>query len=443
MKRWIWLMTLCLLVAGLLEIHTMAQEKAESERIIEANEQLAISGLRTLVSTEATWRQMDAEGNDRQDFWTYDISCFYRMLQAGGQKAMMIDLSLAQADASPAGPEVFGNKIFTPRGGWKTQPKSGYLYKVLKLDEHGNPYNQNKVGNTPAANDWRFGFCAFPAEYGVTGKRTFIINQAGMTYACDLGPPPEPAGRLEFKLEADPLIVERYEKKFPQHPEGYLWYEKELAGEPKSPLRVLVKETPLLTNEHIAKAEVQFDSTQGLMVNLQFNDIGKNLLADITSKYADAITGENRRLAIILDNKLVSAPVIRVPITDGAAVIIGLTEQQALNLANALASSKLNVSVQVKPTAELEKKIEKLIKQLGAEDWQQRESATKELEKIGNLAKPQLSRAKKESPDAEIRFRAETILQHIATLESAAGIKGGIDQWPSEDPATIGWEIVE
>ena len=40
--------------------------------------------------------------------------------------------------------------------------------------------------------DWQktrdgHGLCASPAEYGVTGQRTFIINHEGVIYSRDLG----------------------------------------------------------------------------------------------------------------------------------------------------------------------------------------------------------------------------------------------------------------
>ena len=33
----------------------------------------------------------------------------------------------------------------------------------------------------------QFAFCAFPADYGRSAVRTFIVNQAGVVYAMDLG----------------------------------------------------------------------------------------------------------------------------------------------------------------------------------------------------------------------------------------------------------------
>ena len=40
---------------------------------------------------------------------------------------------------------------------------------------------------TLAFNPDRYGFCAYPAEYGKTGVMTFIVNQAGVRYQKDTG----------------------------------------------------------------------------------------------------------------------------------------------------------------------------------------------------------------------------------------------------------------
>src|SRR5437867_2881027 len=60
------------------------------------------------------------------------------------------------------------------------------------------------------------------------------------------------------------------------------------------------------------------------------------------------------------------------------------------------------------------KKIDQLVEQLGADDFQARESADKELRKIGDAAVPALKKAL-ESSDAERADRAKKILDAIAT----------------------------
>ncbi|MFC1525058.1 HEAT repeat domain-containing protein, partial [Planctomycetota bacterium] len=62
---------------------------------------------------------------------------------------------------------------------------------------------------------------------------------------------------------------------------------------------------------------------------------------------------------------------------------------------------------------ELQARIEQLIKQLGADDWYEREDATRALEEINSPAEPFLKEALKHI-DTEIVLRARKILETIA-----------------------------
>lgn len=63
-------------------------------------------------------------------------------------------------------------------------------------------------------------------------------------------------------------------------------------------------------------------------------------------------------------------------------------------------------------SVELEAKIEQLIEQLGADDWQTREAATNALEEIGEPAEPFLKKVI-QNPDAEVRIRAKGLIRKI------------------------------
>lgn len=161
-------------------------------RQIPANETSAITSLRTIISAEATWFQQDPDGNGIKDYWTYDVSCLHRMFRADNTtKLAFIAIDHAQADVNTAEAGDFGESpliedwIDIPSG-----PKSGYYFQAMELDETGEPYNQEEVGETKikAANKTKFGFVAYPAEYGKTGRRTFIVNEQGAVYAIDINP---------------------------------------------------------------------------------------------------------------------------------------------------------------------------------------------------------------------------------------------------------------
>ena len=77
-----------------------------------------------------------------------------------------------------------------------------------------------------------------------------------------------------------------------------------------------------LTGQYLSRATLQFGNGQGALatapvIRVDFNPEGARLFGTITT----ASTG--RLLAIFLDGKLLSAPVIQTPITDGTAIISG------------------------------------------------------------------------------------------------------------------------
>jgi len=153
---------------------------------ISANEVSAMASLKTFASAEAIWRQQDADGNGKQDYWTYDVSCLHRMYRAGGSEIAFIFIGLARADASPAKNDAFGKDIIAPLIDG-TVSKSGYLFRAMTFDENGELYNQYYVNGVKATNLSKFAFVAYPETYGTSGVRTFIINEAGTIYYMDPG----------------------------------------------------------------------------------------------------------------------------------------------------------------------------------------------------------------------------------------------------------------
>jgi hypothetical protein len=154
------------------------------------------NNLRFLVFSEVLWRQEDIDGNGKQDYWTYDISCFYRMYRSDNKtKVEAIDISFARTDRIPAMLSGETNPFGQPAiEDWsllaqKLSSQGGYYYQVMLRDENGQLYNQNEVGTKKirAANDSKFAFVAYPAVYGTSTVRTFIVNEQGMIYAIDTG----------------------------------------------------------------------------------------------------------------------------------------------------------------------------------------------------------------------------------------------------------------
>jgi preprotein translocase subunit SecD len=90
-----------------------------------------------------------------------------------------------------------------------------------------------------------------------------------------------------------------------------------------------VQKTPLLDHTAISSATVTTDTSTGApQIDVEFSEVGRELFAAITKENI------NKRLAIVLDGQLYSAPVIRTEIPGGKAQITGsFTEQEARELA--------------------------------------------------------------------------------------------------------------
>lgn len=121
-------------------------------------------------------------------------------------------------------------------------------------------------------------------------------------------------------------------------------------AQPDGTVKVVGGEEPWLpvglSGKQLQKAVADIDQSQGLggevVVRLTFNDEGKKLFGEITSKNIDS------RLAIFLDGELISAPVIRAAITDGVAIISGdFNSQTAKDLARRLNSGALPVPIKL------------------------------------------------------------------------------------------------
>lgn len=110
------------------------------------------------------------------------------------------------------------------------------------------------------------------------------------------------------------------------------------AGERK----IAVEKDAMLTGEDVADARPAFDQLNQAYVTLNFNNRGGRIF--------ERVTGENvgRRMAIVLDGKVYSAPVIRERIGGGRASISGnFTTAEAQDLAIVLRAGSLPAPVTV------------------------------------------------------------------------------------------------
>ena len=100
-----------------------------------------------------------------------------------------------------------------------------------------------------------------------------------------------------------------------------------------------VQKTPLLDYTAISSATVTTNMSSGVpQIDIEFSQVGRELFAAITKENI------NKRLAIVLDGQVVSAPVIRSEISEGKAQITGsFTEEEARKLA-----AKINEAISEK-----------------------------------------------------------------------------------------------
>ena len=149
---------------------------------------------------------------------------------------------------------------------------------------------------------------------------------------------------LEFKLVSDDS--ELLQKALAgEVPEGYqLLYNKEKddRGILRDTQPLLVKSEPELTGRYIEDAYVGYDNSGFPDVTLKLNKEGAKIFEQVTAQNV------NKRLAIVLDGVVKSAPVIRERIGGGSAQITGrFSIEEARNLAIVLRAGALPAKVNI------------------------------------------------------------------------------------------------
>ena len=106
---------------------------------------------------------------------------------------------------------------------------------------------------------------------------------------------------------------------------------------------IVLRSRTVMTGETITDARVQIDSQfNDPYVAVAFDSRGKSQFADLTTRNV------KKHLAIVLDDKVQSAPVIQEPITGGEARITGdFTMEEARDLAVVLRSGALPAPVRI------------------------------------------------------------------------------------------------
>jgi preprotein translocase subunit SecD len=150
---------------------------------------------------------------------------------------------------------------------------------------------------------------------------------------------------LEFKMVDDDVLVDdALAGKLP--PDDEILYERtvdKVTSQVLSRKPYVVKKRAVMTGELLTDARVNIDQQYNQpYVGLQFSSVGARKFAELTGKNV------GKRMAIVLDGNIYSAPVIRERIGGGRAQITGsFTMQEAKELAIVLRAGALPAEVSV------------------------------------------------------------------------------------------------
>ncbi len=130
---------------------------------------------------------------------------------------------------------------------------------------------------------------------------------------------------------------ERADQVYNMTPEEAAEYGDIILPDAKNPkIKYLLHEVPILDGSMLTDARVAFDQSNQPVINFSLNSAGARIFGDFTGKNV------GKRLAVVLDNKVYSAPVIRERIGGGSGQISGgFSVEEAHDVAIALRSGAL------------------------------------------------------------------------------------------------------
>lgn len=156
---------------------------SNSGKALSYNERTAILALRAIAAAEQAFRDKDLDENGERDYWAADVAHLATLKSdAGGKPVPLLSPGLALSDPRPRTPSK--RKIL---------PFCGYHFAAIR----GEAPNVDEPATHPTA----FAFCAYPAEYGSSGRETFLIDQRGIVHSIDSRGQP----LADWPLQAEPV----------------------------------------------------------------------------------------------------------------------------------------------------------------------------------------------------------------------------------------------
>lgn len=146
-------------------------------RHIGRNELNAVEVCRGYVEAQMEYANIDRDADGNLEYAQRMVSSPGKQdgLYWEGQPGSLVPKSFAGAAEAAA------------EAGKKRAPYHGYYYRILKTQ---GPAAEGGAVDYVVKGEMIGGFAlvAWPAEYGVTGVKTFIVNHRGLVYEKDLGP---------------------------------------------------------------------------------------------------------------------------------------------------------------------------------------------------------------------------------------------------------------
>jgi hypothetical protein len=160
------------------------------DRQIGRDELAAVAACQTYVDAELEYFSLDRQGDGYLQF-------AQKVNSAPGKFDGLYWSNANGEDVSPLGPFAAQSAEAETRPSEEPVPLAGYYFKILAAqgDAAAGGSHSYLVNDRMLAG---FALVAWPAEYGVSGVATFIVNQLGVVYQKDLGPD---TGRIAHTMD--------------------------------------------------------------------------------------------------------------------------------------------------------------------------------------------------------------------------------------------------
>jgi len=165
------------------------------------------------------------------------------------------------------------------------------------------------------------------------GEDRIVVQVPGFSDPQELKKIIGPAAKLTFQMVDETVLTGG------AMPPTSAWFESaDGSGEQKLPLQKRI----LVSGENLTDAQQSFEQSGLPVVSFKFDSVGARKFGEATSKNV------GKRFAIVMDNKIISAPVIKDAILGGSGIISGhFTVESARDLALLLRAGALPAALTV------------------------------------------------------------------------------------------------